>query len=254
MTRTDDQQRLSQNKTLTPSIQRLPEEQLMINDVRFKIVENYNEGLNLDHLKERYSDIFEKYDYIVGDMSYGQMRLRGFYHNTTENVPFDMFIRTLDDYLNEHTAFGSAYFVIERLGEKKVFPEYEKPNQRRNKRRRNPSNKESNRSNKLNEQRRNNSSTSIRRGELPSRPKKVRGSQSNKQTPKSNRPQRKNQATPSSKPETPVNRQRKETKRVNFKKRPAKKVNVETEVVTEKKIQKKKSFAIKKKKPSGGDN
>ena len=40
---------------------------VMIDDVHYEIVENYRDGFNIEALNERYNDIFERYDYIVGD-------------------------------------------------------------------------------------------------------------------------------------------------------------------------------------------
>ena len=40
---------------------------VMIDDVHYEIVEDYRDGFNIEALNERYNDIFERYDYIVGD-------------------------------------------------------------------------------------------------------------------------------------------------------------------------------------------
>ena len=40
---------------------------VMIDDVHYEIIEDYRDGFNIEALNERYNDIFERYDYIVGD-------------------------------------------------------------------------------------------------------------------------------------------------------------------------------------------
>lgn len=81
----------------------------------YELVEENRSGWNLEAFKERYSDILDKYDYIVGDWGYGQLRLRGFYDNTNRKVPFEQKIATLDEYLQEFCNFGCPYFVIKKV-------------------------------------------------------------------------------------------------------------------------------------------
>ena len=46
----------------------------------YELFENVRDGFKEDVFLERYSDILLKYDYIVGDWGYGQLRLKGFSH------------------------------------------------------------------------------------------------------------------------------------------------------------------------------
>lgn len=84
----------------------------------YEIVENVKDGFREDVLKERYSEILKKYDFIVGDWGYDQLRLKGFYHNDNTKAAFDTKIDLLDDYLIEYCNFGCAYFVIEKVNRK----------------------------------------------------------------------------------------------------------------------------------------
>lgn len=96
-------------------IKRLDSETIGIKNKAYKIKENYREALDLELLEERYSELLDKYDYIVGDMSYGKLRLRGFYEDSNRKAPIDMRISSLEDYLLEYCSFGCAYFVLENL-------------------------------------------------------------------------------------------------------------------------------------------
>ncbi|QDX91293.1 DUF1027 domain-containing protein [Brevibacillus laterosporus] len=80
----------------------------------YELMEENRDGWNLEVCKERYSDVLDKYDYIVGDWGYGQLRLRGFFENTNRKVPFEHKIAALDEYLQEYCNFGCAYFVLKR--------------------------------------------------------------------------------------------------------------------------------------------
>lgn len=80
----------------------------------YELIEENRNGWNPDTFKERYSDVLDKYEYIVGDWGYGQLRMRGFYENSNRKVPFEHKIATLDEYLQEFCNFGCPYFVLRR--------------------------------------------------------------------------------------------------------------------------------------------
>ncbi|MBW5469414.1 DUF1027 domain-containing protein [Brevibacillus formosus] len=81
----------------------------------YEVMEVNRDGWNLEAFKERYSDILDKYDYIVGDWGYGQLRLRGFYTDANRKVPFEQRIAALDEYLHEFCNFGCPYFVLRKV-------------------------------------------------------------------------------------------------------------------------------------------
>lgn len=83
----------------------------------YEVVENVRDGWNLEAFTERYSDVLTKYDYIVGDWGYSQLRLRGFYddQNKKAKPAFDAKISTLDEYVYEYCNFGCAYFVVRKI-------------------------------------------------------------------------------------------------------------------------------------------
>ena len=60
-----------------------------------------------------------RYDYIVGDWGYEQLRLKGFFDKDNRKALPDQRIDMLEDYLYEYCNFGCAYFVIQRVGGKK---------------------------------------------------------------------------------------------------------------------------------------
>ncbi|WP_233879212.1 YutD family protein [Virgibacillus halodenitrificans] len=80
----------------------------------YELIENVKNGYQEEALVERYSDILSKYDYIVGDWGYEQLRLKGFYEDQNKKASMDSKISTLDDYLYEYCNFGCAYFVLKK--------------------------------------------------------------------------------------------------------------------------------------------
>ncbi|CAH0252181.1 YutD family protein [Peribacillus sp. NPDC097264] len=86
-----------------------------INNLTYEIIEDEREGYNEEAFKARYSEILTKYDYIVGDWGYGQLRLRGFFDDTNQKATFDTKISTLSEYLYEYCNFGCPYFVVKKI-------------------------------------------------------------------------------------------------------------------------------------------
>lgn len=83
--------------------------------IQYELMENYKDGFQEEALQERYSEILRKYDYVVGDWGYDQLRLKGFYHDSNDRATFQTKISTLEDYLYEYCNFGCAYFVLKKV-------------------------------------------------------------------------------------------------------------------------------------------
>lgn len=82
----------------------------------FELVKDYKEAFDLDMFVERYVPVaFNKYTYIVGDVSAEKLRLRGF---NKDPKSLNGFTR-IPDYLNESCNFNCAYFILKRVGEGK---------------------------------------------------------------------------------------------------------------------------------------
>lgn len=95
------------------------EDELLIGTRQYKLVVDYREGFDPQKLGERYSEVLARYDYIVGDWGYEQLRLKGFFDKDNRKALPDQRIDMLEDYLYEYCNFGCAYFVIQRVGVKK---------------------------------------------------------------------------------------------------------------------------------------
>lgn len=92
-------------------------------NIEYKLIEDYREAFDIEMMEHRFTDYLLKYDYIVGDIAYEKLRLRGFYDDSRKGVPIDMKISNLEDYLIEYCNFGCQYFVFERIEKEKADPE-----------------------------------------------------------------------------------------------------------------------------------
>lgn len=86
----------------------------------YELITNFKEGFDQEVAEERYSEVLKKYDYVVGDWGYDQLRLKGFYNDNHGKATFDTKISTLEDYLYEYCNFGCSHFVLQKVpGEQK---------------------------------------------------------------------------------------------------------------------------------------
>lgn len=92
--------------------QRLDRTHIEVNKHPFELIYEYREGFDLDKFVERFSPILNKYDYIVGDWGFEQLRLKGFFRDDVKDVQRAQTIGTVQDYIYEYCNFGCAYFIL----------------------------------------------------------------------------------------------------------------------------------------------
>lgn len=89
--------------------------QFFINGHPYELVYDFHQAFDVHQFADRYSTVLSKYDFIVGDIGFEQLRLKGFYAADTARVPVSQTITALNDYLYEYCNFGCAYFVLHNL-------------------------------------------------------------------------------------------------------------------------------------------
>jgi uncharacterized protein YutD len=93
---------------------------IVVQGNQYELIENFKEGWNEEEFKARYSDILTKYDYIIGDWGYNQLRLKGFFEDNHPKATYDTKISSLSEYVYEYCNFGCAFFVIKKAKNKKA--------------------------------------------------------------------------------------------------------------------------------------
>ena len=86
-----------------------------INNNDYKVIKNYRDAFDIDEVKDKITDYYDDYDYIVGDIAYNKLRLKGFYNSNNKKVKELNNIKNLDDYLNNYCAPDCRYFVLEKV-------------------------------------------------------------------------------------------------------------------------------------------
>lgn len=91
-----------------------------VNQHYFHIIENHKDAFNQEMFEGRYSEILDRYPYIVGDIGFEQLRLKGFFEDKKKGADISKRFSAIQDYLLEYCNFGCAYFVLKRLTESEV--------------------------------------------------------------------------------------------------------------------------------------
>jgi len=87
---------------------------ITVDNQEYQIIKDYKEAFNEIEFKEKYTDYFKDYDYIVGDIAYGKLRLKGFYKKENKKVNNINNYKNLDKYLCDNCAVDCRYFVVEK--------------------------------------------------------------------------------------------------------------------------------------------
>lgn len=90
-----------------------------INNIKYNLLENYKDGFDIEAVKEKYTDYFEPYDFIIGDWSYGKLRLKGFCNRINKMCNKINDIKFKDNYIKDLCSYECKYFVLEKLKEQK---------------------------------------------------------------------------------------------------------------------------------------
>ena len=88
---------------------------------------NFRNAFRLDVFEEKYiEECFDKYIYIVGDISSGILRLKGFDTNPKSKNYFGL----INDYLESSCAIGCPYYILKRIqSDNEYQKELSKPSQ-----------------------------------------------------------------------------------------------------------------------------
>lgn len=83
-------------------------------DSEYKLIENYRDAFNEEEFLSKCTDYFKDYDYIVGDIAYGKLRLKGF--NKKDNKLYNDInnFDKVEDYIKDNCAYGCKYFILEK--------------------------------------------------------------------------------------------------------------------------------------------
>ena len=81
---------------------------------KYTLEKKHRDCFELEEFIDTYTDYFNPFDYIVGDISYSAIRLKGFYRDSKSNNKFNK-ISFLDNYLERYCSYGTKWFIISKI-------------------------------------------------------------------------------------------------------------------------------------------
>lgn len=86
-----------------------------LNGQKYEVIENDNNCLNIDEIKEKVTEYFDNFDYIFGDYAYDKVRLKGFNDSTNKKVNKINNIKKIEDYKKNYCSFGAKTFLLKKV-------------------------------------------------------------------------------------------------------------------------------------------
>lgn len=78
----------------------------------FELLKNYKDAFDLQLFIDKYVDVaFDRYTYLVGDMSSDKLRIKGFNSDPKSINGY----KRIPDYLNESCNFNCGYYILKRM-------------------------------------------------------------------------------------------------------------------------------------------
>lgn len=86
-----------------------------IENNKYELIKDYKGGFELEDFTNHYTDFFEDYDYLVGDIAYSKLRLKGFYDSKNKKAKRINDFKYLDKYIEEDCATDCKYFILKKI-------------------------------------------------------------------------------------------------------------------------------------------
>ena len=88
---------------------------IILENNEYELIEDNGDCFNESEVKEKYTDYFYEFDYILGDYAYNKLRLKGFCDRANKRYNKINDFREKDKYLQELCAYKCRYFVLKRV-------------------------------------------------------------------------------------------------------------------------------------------
>ena len=87
---------------------------IILNNNNYELLHNYKDAFDEEEVKDKFTEYFNDYDYIIGDIAYNKLRLKGFYNENNPKVNKINNYKNIDNYLKENCAVDCRYFVLKK--------------------------------------------------------------------------------------------------------------------------------------------
>ena len=86
-----------------------------VNNSKYELIKNYKDGFDKEEFIDKCTDYFEDYDYLVGDIAYGKLRLKGFYDSKNKKAKELNNYKNVDKYIKNDCANDCKYYILKKI-------------------------------------------------------------------------------------------------------------------------------------------
>ena len=88
---------------------------VLLDNIEYEVIENIDGCFDENDVKEKFTDYFYDFDYILGDFAYNKLRLKGFCEKGNKRYNKINDYSTKDNYLKTLCAYKCRYFVLKKV-------------------------------------------------------------------------------------------------------------------------------------------
>ena len=88
---------------------------IILDNIEYELIENNGDCFSDVDIKDKYTDYFYEFDYILGDYAYNKLRLKGFCEKNNKRYNKINDYSTKDNYLKNLCAYKCKYFVLKKV-------------------------------------------------------------------------------------------------------------------------------------------
>lgn len=86
-----------------------------IDGMKYELIEDERNCFDEEKFIKKCTDYFYPYDYIFGDYSYDELRLKGFYESDNKLATKINDIKYLENYKVNYCSYGAKTFLLKKL-------------------------------------------------------------------------------------------------------------------------------------------
>lgn len=86
-----------------------------IDGQEYEVMKDEEKSFDLKEVEDLYTDYFYPYDYILGDYSYGKLRLKGFCDEKNKKINKINSFKGIDEYIKKYCAYNCKYFILKKI-------------------------------------------------------------------------------------------------------------------------------------------
>ena len=88
---------------------------IILDNIEYELIEDNGDCFSESELREKYTDYFYEFDYILGDYAYNKLRLKGFCDKGNKRYNKINDYQTKDKYVKELCAYKCRFFVLKKV-------------------------------------------------------------------------------------------------------------------------------------------